>query len=120
MNVASSFGLVVVVSSLALGGCKKEAPKAPAAGAAQTQVAAPKAAEPAIVRATVGVAECDDWLKKVEACMAKDPAMKTRYMPGYKMMNESWPRNFAAGGATRAALAPGCKTSLDTLDAPCK
>lgn len=69
---------------------------------------------------SVGVAECDDYLKKMEACFAKDPATKTAMEPGLKTSREAWKTAAASGGAAKDALKTTCKASLDALPANCK
>jgi hypothetical protein len=117
-NLVSS--IVVAMMALGASACKKKEAAAPGAPAAQP-VAAPSApVASAVVRNTIGVPACDEWLTKVESCMARSPAMKARYEAGYKVVNEAWAKNAKAGGATTAALPASCKTSLETLDAECK
>ena len=64
---------------------------------------------------SVGVAECDDYIKKYEGCMSKVPAEGKAAMEGaFKTQRES----FKAGAATaegKAALKGTCKTLLDSL-----
>ena len=69
---------------------------------------------------SVGVAECDDYLKKMEACFSKDPATKTAMEPGMKQSREAWKAAAATGGAAKDALKTTCKASLDALPANCK
>lgn len=69
---------------------------------------------------SVGVAECDDYLKKMEACFAKDPATKTAMEPSMKQSREAWKTAAASGGAAKDALKTTCKASLDALPANCK
>ncbi len=119
---------LLMLTALGNAGCSKNEGSAPTAAKSPPAKTAPAAAPPAapaaapatVARATVGVAECDEWLTKVEACMAKNPAMKERYEPGFKFMNEAWPKNKAAGGSTEAALPASCKESLASLDTACK
>jgi hypothetical protein len=116
-NLVSS--ILVAMMALGASACKKKETAAPGAPAAQpTAPSAPAAS--AVVRNTIGVPACDEWLTKVESCMARSPAMKARYEAGYKVVNEAWAKNAKAGGATTAALPASCKTSLETLDAECK
>jgi hypothetical protein len=85
--IAFSFA---TLTALSLTACKRDAgaPARPSAPSA-TPAAPPAPPAAAIVRANVGVAECDEWLRKVEACMARDPKIKERYEAGYRMMNEA-------------------------------
>ena len=62
----------------------------------------------------VGVPECDEYIAKVEACLAKvpaagQPAVKT----SLDAMRKSW-RDAAATPQGKAGLAAGCKQALET------
>ena len=64
---------------------------------------------------STGVAECDDYVKKMEACMGKMPAAaKPGMEAGFKATRDS----FKASGATpegKAALKTSCKALVDGL-----
>jgi hypothetical protein len=65
---------------------------------------------------SIGVAECDDYLKKWEACFSKQgAAAKAAAEPGMKQMRDAWKAAAAQGGAAKDALKTGCKSALDTL-----
>ncbi|MDQ3745792.1 MAG: hypothetical protein M3444_15555 [Acidobacteriota bacterium] len=62
----------------------------------------------------IGVPECDEYIAKVEACLAKvpaagQPAVKT----SLDAMRKSW-RDAAATPQGKAGLAAGCKQALET------
>src|SRR3954466_4132347 len=65
--------------------------------------------------ASVGVAECDDYIKKYEGCMSKVPAAgKPAMEQAFKAQRDS----FKSGASTpegKAALKTSCKTMLDSL-----
>jgi hypothetical protein len=62
----------------------------------------------------IGVAECDDFLAKYEACVSgKVPAQaRAQFESGMKQWRESW-RKLAANPQTKTTLAGVCKTSLE-------
>lgn len=62
----------------------------------------------------IGVPECDEYIAKVEACLAKvppagQPAVKT----SLDAMRKSW-RDAAATPQGKAGLAAGCKQALES------
>jgi hypothetical protein len=63
----------------------------------------------------IGVAECDEYLEKVEACvMEKIPeAQRTAFKSTYEQNRKAW-KDAAANPQAKAALATSCKTALDT------
>lgn len=64
---------------------------------------------------SVGVAECDDYLKKMEACLGKMPAEgKAASEQGLKASRDSW-KQAAATPQGKETLKPTCKAALDTL-----
>lgn len=64
----------------------------------------------------IGVAECDDYLKKAEACTAKMPAEgKAAWESGIKTSRDAW--KAAASGPGKDALKTSCKAALDGLNA---
>lgn len=62
----------------------------------------------------IGVAECDDYIQKVETCLAgKVPeAQRATYKSTLDTMRTSW-RKAAETPQGKAALAQGCKMALD-------
>lgn len=68
---------------------------------------------------TIGVPECDDYIKKMEACLATmDPAAKPAVESSFKQTRESWTQA-AATPEGKAGLAQGCKAALETMPANC-
>jgi len=100
---------------------KAEAPKAPTPPAPPPPAApapaapAPGAAAPAPGGdAAIGVAECDDYLKKATECFGKNPAAKAALEPALKANKDAWSKA-AATPAGKDGLKVGCKAALDGL-----
>jgi len=65
---------------------------------------------------SVGVAECDEYIKKYEACLTKIAAKNPQLEGPYKTAFETARQGYKAAAATpqgKAALASTCKTALD-------
>ncbi len=84
------------------------------------------AATPAATVATasgdkIGVAECDDYFAKVDACVnSKVPeAARAQYKASMETNRKMW-REQAANPQARAALATGCKQALESARAAYK
>ena len=61
----------------------------------------------------VGVAECDEYLEKYEACLSKVPeAGRASYQAAFAQVRKSW-RDLAANPQTKASLAQACKMATD-------
>jgi pectate lyase len=62
----------------------------------------------------IGVAECDEYIAKYEACISgKVPeAARAQYNSGLAQMRKSW-QSLAANPQTRASLAQACKTASE-------
>lgn len=62
----------------------------------------------------VGVAECDDFLDKYEACVSgKVPeAARVQYQASLKQWRDSW-RQLAANPQTKGSLAAACKMAAE-------
>jgi hypothetical protein len=69
---------------------------------------------------SVGVAECDDYLKKMDACFAKDAASKAAMEPGLKTTRDSWKQMAASGGAAKDGLKQACSAAAAGIPANCK
>jgi hypothetical protein len=137
MGVMMAFGLVLAVA------CNKEEGKpAPAAGdkaaapaktdtaakpadkAAGDKAAAPagdkaaapagdKAAAPAAAGGDIGVAECDEYIKKMSDCSGKlQPEAAGPMKESMETMKKAW-KDAAATPEGKTALASGCKQALD-------
>jgi hypothetical protein len=63
----------------------------------------------------IGVAECDEYITKYSACIAKMPAAaKTTAEAGFKTQQDAWKAS-ATTPEGKAALKAGCKATLDAL-----
>lgn len=61
----------------------------------------------------VGVAECDDYLAKYEACLSKVPeAARAQYQQAFAQVRKSW-RDLAATPQGKSSLAQACKMASD-------
>ena len=65
----------------------------------------------------IGVASCDEYISKMEACFAKDAATKTAMEPGMKTMRDAWKTSAAAD---KASTETACKAALAAIPANCK
>lgn len=64
---------------------------------------------------SIGVAECDEYVTKYSACIAKMPAAaKPTAEQGFKAQQDAWKAS-AATPEGKAMLKTMCKTTLDTL-----
>ena len=67
-----------------------------------------------------GVAECDDYLAKLEACLGKLPAAaKTQYEKSLEQNRKAW-QDAASTPQGKAGLAAGCKAATDAIRQPMK
>ena len=94
-----------------------------ATNAAATPAAAttPASSTTAATGDKIGVAECDDYLAKVDNCItSKVPAAaRTQYTASIEQTRKSW-RDLAANPQTRASLAAACKQAVETARAAYK
>ncbi|HLL74546.1 MAG TPA: hypothetical protein VK421_04725 [Pyrinomonadaceae bacterium] len=94
-----------------------------ATNAASTPAAAttPASSTTAATGDKIGVAECDDYLAKVDDCVtSKVPAAaRTQYTASIEQTRKSW-RDLAANPQTRASLASACKQAVETARAAYK
>jgi succinate dehydrogenase/fumarate reductase-like Fe-S protein len=68
----------------------------------------------------IGVAACDDYIAKYEACAPKVPeAGRAAYKQGLETMRTSW-KKLAADPATKGSLEAACKQALTTQTAAWK
>ena len=68
----------------------------------------------------IGVAACDDYIAKYEACTPKVPeAGRAAYKQGLETMRTSW-KKLAADPATRGSLEAACKQAVTTQAAAWK
>ncbi|WP_075574944.1 hypothetical protein ABU614_13955 [Lysobacter firmicutimachus] len=90
------------------------APAADASAPAATPAATDPAAAAAPAADSVGVAECDDYLNKIAACLAdKVPeAQRAAFQTGIDSSRNAW-KQAAATPEGKAGLAQACKMALD-------
>jgi DNA-binding FadR family transcriptional regulator len=61
----------------------------------------------------IGVPECDEYLAKYEACLAKLPAAaKEQYDKAFEQVRKSW-QTAASTPQGKAGLAAGCKQATE-------
>jgi hypothetical protein len=68
---------------------------------------------------SIGVSECDDYLKKFDECSAKNPALKASMGDSVKQYREGW-KAAAATPQGRESLKSKCKSSIEQLAASCR
>ena len=106
---------VIFATAIVLAACQPSAPtssSAPDAKAAATTASAPASAAPAAVAtatAVTGIAVCDDYLNKYEACLRdKLPeATRSQFQSGLDAMRNSWTQ-LAANPQTASTLENAC------------
>lgn len=111
-----------LMAALALSACKKDEPAAPAATPAPAATApatpapapAPAETAPAPAGDAIGIAECDDYLTKYEACLAdKVPeAARAALQQSLTATRDGW-RQAAATEAGKDALKAACVSARD-------
>lgn len=63
--------------------------------------------------ASVGVPECDDFLKKYDSCTSKVPEMvRAQYENAGKQMRDQW-KKLADNPDTKGSLAAACKQAVE-------
>jgi hypothetical protein len=63
----------------------------------------------------IGVAECDDYFTKLDACMGKMPAAgKAAFEQSRKQNHDAW-KQAASTPQGKEGLKTGCKAALDAL-----
>lgn len=126
-KLISLFALCVALclGLLACGGAADNTNTAANANAPAANANTKTAATPASTTATpasttsaagdIGVAECDDFLKKYEACVSgKVPAAaQATFKSSMEQWRTSW-KQLAANPQTKSTLAAACKSSMDT------
>lgn len=80
-----------------------------------TTATSPASSTTAPAGAAIGVAECDDYLKKVDDCVtSKVPeSARAQYTSSIEQTRKSW-RDLAANPQTRASLASACKQAVES------
>lgn len=96
---------------------KTDAPKTDAPKTDAPKTDAPKADAPKTDAAdSVGVPECDEYIKKYEACLTKITEKAPQAQPGLKSAFEQQRKGFkdlAANPTTKAGLPNACKQAMD-------
>jgi hypothetical protein len=67
---------------------------------------------------SIGVPECDDYFKKFEECINKNPAMKASMGDTVKQNREAWKQ--VAAGPGKDTLKTTCKAAADAIAQACK
>lgn len=97
MNKKSLVCVLVLGAIAAVAACKKDEPAAPG----------------------IGVAECDAYITKYEACIGKmGAAAKTAAEPGFKAQRDAF-KQAAATPEGKAALSTQCKAAMDAIKTTC-
>ncbi len=68
---------------------------------------------------SIGVSECDDYLKKFDECSAKNPALKASMGDSVRQYREAW-KAAAATPQGKESLKTRCKSSIEMLAASCR
>jgi hypothetical protein len=123
MNRYLTSALLFAAATLACGG-EKTAPPTPAGGSTATAAApaAPATATAGIPPATgtvtsaggdVGVPECDDFLRKYEACVSQHvpAASKAQFEQGMTQWRAAW-KSMAAQPSAKPSLVTACQQAL--------
>ncbi|MBK8253161.1 MAG: hypothetical protein IPK82_10905 [Polyangiaceae bacterium] len=73
------------------------------------------------VAETIGVAPCDEYIAKMNACLGKMTASeKTAMESGYKDTRAAWKLAAEKGGAEKDQLKPACEAALTSMPPTCK
>ena len=107
--------------ALAMVGCKKEGGEtATATPEPKKEMAAEPGEKPAEEKVAdavegIGVAECDDYVTKMRACLDKmPPEAKGASQNAFEQSISAW-KQAAANEASRPGLATACKSALDAI-----
>ena len=105
--------------AIAMIGCKKEGGEAAPAAEGKKEVAAAPAEKPSGGGGggggDIGVAECDDYVSKMKACMDKMPAeAKAASQSAFDQSINAW-KQAAGTEAGKQGLATACKAALDAI-----
>ena len=68
---------------------------------------------------SIGVSECDDYLKKFDECSARSPALKASMGDSVKQYREAW-KAAAATPQGKEQLKSSCKSSTAMIAASCR
>src|SRR4051812_47343779 len=100
--------IVLISTAALLGGCHKDEK-----GTEHTAVTGTAAG-------SIGIAECDAYIQKMEACFAKDSNIKDALQSSFAQARDVWKAAAAKGDATKSGLKQGCQAALATIPPVCK
>ncbi len=108
------FSIILCVGLMGCGGATTTENKPAANTATKPADTKPEANKEAAKADEIGVPECDEYIKKYEAClMSKVPeAQRAAFKTSYDTLRKSW-KEAAATPQGKAGLATGCKMALD-------
>src|SRR2546423_6209524 len=117
--------VVSLVMAVGLFACSKSdnmnsnSSSAPATSEKSTNSTATTASAPSSGE-KIGIAECDEYIAKYEACTSKVPeAGRAAYKSALDQTRASW-KKLADNPTTRASLAAACKQATETANATWK
>lgn len=121
MRVFQTHAIIAIAATIFLSACTEDAPvNAPTANAkvVQTQEIS-QSTTPAVIAsdvvAPIGIAECDEFLQKYEACMAKmDPKNRDSYRENLVSFQEQF-KELSADPAVRPMLQQRCRSDQEEL-----
>ena len=88
-------------------------------GGKAPEVAAEAPPAPPAAATHIGVPECDEYVRKMEACLGSmDPTMKAQYEAAYNATHAAWILT-AASPTGAASLKAGCIAALVNMPASC-
>ena len=108
--MSKSIGCLLVLGALFAVGCGDKA----AGGSDSSKPAASGDSKAGMSGDSVGVAECDEYIKTWRDCY-KDPTMKAAAEPGFKQTVDAWKKTAAEGGAAKDGLKTACKAMNDAF-----
>lgn len=112
MSLKTFSALLFAAATLACSADKPPSPAPPTpAGGATTGMAAPAAATS--TGGDIGIPECDDFLRKYEACVAQHvpAASKAQFEQGMAQWRTAW-KSAAAQPAARPSLVTACQQAM--------
>ncbi len=68
---------------------------------------------------SIGVSECDEYLKKFDECSARNSALKVSMGDSVKQYREAW-KAAAATPQGKELLESTCKSAIETIAASCR
>jgi hypothetical protein len=115
--------IAIALTAMASVACKKEEaappkmePKKEMMAQPEKKEAAPEAAEaPAPAGDSIGIAECDDYVTKMRACIEKMPAeVQAATKSSFDQSIAAW-KQAATNEAAKSGVQTACKTAADAL-----